>query len=126
LGNRAFYRALHGTAVFDCDTCWYWNWCCVTRQMLCTAVQVLTVCLIPHTRPEYRTWNEMVFCVFFVVHLAECPFRRSAHTLCLCVLCGSENKQPLFSYTALNYCLLYSKQRGFTARYELNLQLTQM
>jgi len=25
----------------------------------------------------------------------------SAHTLYLCVLCGSENKQPLFPYTAL-------------------------
>jgi len=26
---------------------------------------------------------------------------RYAHTLCLCVLCGSENKQPLFPYTTL-------------------------
>ena len=26
---------------------------------------------------------------------------RSAHTVCLCVLCGSENKQRLFPYTAL-------------------------
>jgi hypothetical protein len=26
---------------------------------------------------------------------------RSAHTVYLCVLCGSENKQPLFPYTAL-------------------------
>jgi hypothetical protein len=26
---------------------------------------------------------------------------RSAHTVCLCVLCGSENKQQLFPYTAL-------------------------
>ena len=26
---------------------------------------------------------------------------RSAHTLYLCVLCGSENKQRLFPYTAL-------------------------
>jgi hypothetical protein len=28
--------------------------------------------------------------------------RRSAHTVYLCVLCGSENKQRLFPYTALN------------------------
>ena len=28
-------------------------------------------------------------------------FPRSAHTLYLCVLCGSQNKQPLFPYTAL-------------------------
>ena len=27
---------------------------------------------------------------------------RSAHTVYLCVLCGSENKQRLFPYTALN------------------------
>jgi hypothetical protein len=26
---------------------------------------------------------------------------RSAHTVCLCVLCGSQNKQRLFLYTAL-------------------------
>ena len=26
---------------------------------------------------------------------------RPAHTVCLCVLCGSENKQRLFPYTAL-------------------------
>jgi len=26
---------------------------------------------------------------------------RSAHTVCLCVLCGSENKQRLFPYTTL-------------------------
>jgi len=26
---------------------------------------------------------------------------RSAHTVYLCVLCGSENKQPLFPYTTL-------------------------
>ena len=26
---------------------------------------------------------------------------RSAHTVCLCVLCGSQNKQRLFPYTAL-------------------------
>jgi hypothetical protein len=29
------------------------------------------------------------------------PILRSAHTVCLCVLCGSENKQRLFPYTAL-------------------------
>jgi hypothetical protein len=28
-------------------------------------------------------------------------FLRSSHPVCLCVLCGSENKQQLFPYTAL-------------------------
>jgi hypothetical protein len=36
---------------------------------------------------------------------------RSAHTVYLCVLCGSQNKQPLFPYTALTDSV-------FTARYE--------
>jgi hypothetical protein len=30
---------------------------------------------------------------------------RSAHTVYLCVLCGSENKQRLFRYTALTDCV---------------------
>jgi len=31
---------------------------------------------------------------------------RSAHTVYLCVLCGSENKQRLFPYTALTVWFL--------------------
>jgi len=31
----------------------------------------------------------------------ELKFIRSAHTLYLCVLCGSQNKQPLFPCTIL-------------------------
>ena len=31
---------------------------------------------------------------------------RSAHTVYLCVLCGSQNKQPLFPYTTLTDCFL--------------------
>jgi len=31
---------------------------------------------------------------------------RSAHTVHLCVLCGSQNKQRLFPYTALTYRFL--------------------
>jgi len=34
-----------------------------------------------------------------VFNIQEIP--RPAHTVCLCVLCGSENKQRLFHYTAL-------------------------
>ena len=72
---------------------------------------------------------------------------RSAHTVYLCVLCGSENKQGLFPYTALTDwsfynqcrdCLLRSTSRifksdgysfvlkglidWFPVRYELNFQ----
>jgi len=38
-----------------------------------------------------------------VLHSAILP---SAHTAYLCVLCGSENKQRLFPYTALTDCFL--------------------
>jgi hypothetical protein len=31
---------------------------------------------------------------------------RSAHTVYLCVLCGSENKQRLFPYTTLTDCFI--------------------
>jgi len=32
---------------------------------------------------------------------------RSAHTVCLCILCGSQNKQRLFPYTALTDWFLW-------------------
>jgi len=34
---------------------------------------------------------------------------RSAHTVYLCVLYGSQNKQRLFSYTALTDCFFYNR-----------------
>jgi len=40
---------------------------------------------------------------------------RSAHTVYLCVLCGSQNKQRLFPYTALT--------GWFTARYGLGIYI---
>jgi hypothetical protein len=49
--------------------------------------------------------------VFYQVNFLSCFWKfmqlgvkiilRSAHTVYLCVLCGSENKQRLFPYTAL-------------------------
>ena len=46
---------------------------------------------------------------------------RSAHILYLCVLCGSQNKQRLFPYTALTGRVLRPIRNVFTARYGLNL-----
>ena len=43
--------------------------------------------------------------------------------LYLCVLCGSQNKQPLFPYTTLTG--FYNRDRVFTARYGLNLYIIQ-
>ena len=46
--------------------------------------------------------SKMETVVGFGASRSNCePFVRSAHTLYLCVLCGSENKQRLFPYTAL-------------------------
>jgi len=41
--------------------------------------------------------------------------------VCLCVLCGSENKERLFPYTALTDWFVYQRRSVFTARYELNV-----
>ena len=45
---------------------------------------------------------------------------RSAHTVYLCVLCGSDNKHRLFHCTALTGWFLYLRRSMFTARYVLN------
>jgi hypothetical protein len=37
----------------------------------------------------------------------------------LCVVCGSENKQPLFHYAALNDWFVEPRRSVFTARYGL-------
>jgi hypothetical protein len=44
---------------------------------------------------------------------------RSAHTVYLCVLCGSENKQRLFYFTALTDWFLgaFAKLRNATVRF---------
>jgi len=48
---------------------------------------------------------------------------RSTHTVYLCVLCGSENKQRLSPYTALNDLFLSPRRTKFTSRYGLSLQI---
>ena len=47
----------------------------------------------------FITDTECVYCAIRTGSL--CIILRSAHTVYLCVLCGSENKQRLFPYTAL-------------------------
>jgi hypothetical protein len=46
---------------------------------------------------------------------------RSAHTVYLCFLYGSRNKQHLFLHAALTVWFLQLRRRVFTARYEVNL-----
>jgi hypothetical protein len=47
----------------------------------------------------FVTETESVYCAVRTGYLNV--ILRSAHSLYLCVLCGSENKPPLFPYTAL-------------------------
>jgi hypothetical protein len=54
-------------------------------------------------------------------HVKHSAIVRSAHTVCLCVLCGSQNKQRLFPYTALTDWFLQPRRSVFTARYEMYL-----
>ena len=61
---------------------------------------------------------------YFIYHqLKYSEILCSAHTVYLCVLCGSQNKQRLFLYTALTYLFLKPKQRVFTARYGMDLYI---
>jgi len=71
-------------------------------------------CMDPKTNRDYFSYgiNWLVFiteteCVYCAVRTGYVNVirvnlsLRSAHTVCLCVLCRSENKQRLFPYTAL-------------------------
>ena len=69
--------------------------------------------------PVFKTEAESIFCVVRPGSLNI--FRRSAHTVYLCVLRGSQNKQRLFLYTTLTYRFLKLRQRVLIARYELGL-----
>ena len=61
---------------------------------------------------------------FVYNQLQHSAILRSAHTVYLCVLCGSENKQRLFPCTALTDWFLQPRRRVFTARYELEPYVT--
>ena len=73
------------------------------------------------------TINWLVFktetgCVYCAVRTGSLYIiLRSAHTVYLCVLCGSQNKQRLFSYSALTVWFLKPRRSLFTARYGLNI-----
>ena len=69
------------------------------------------------------TETECVYCAVRTESLYT--ILRSAHTVYLCVLCGSENKQRLFLYTALTgwFVRVLPRQRVFTARYGLSLYI---
>jgi len=103
---------------------------------VCTASLTFNNCTFcPHTvfMCFMWIWEQTAIISLYIIDWlvfiteTECLLRgtfyilRSAHTVCLCVLCGSENKQPLFHCTALTDWFLWPRRSVFTARYGLNL-----
>ena len=64
------------------------------------------------------TETECVYCAVWTGSLYI--ILRSAHTVYLCVLCGSENKQRLFPYTTLTDRFLQPRGAVFTNAYNPN------
>ena len=60
-----------------------------------SAVAVTLTVAVDTRKPSTAQW------LIYVPPVYHSTILRSAHTVCLCVLCGSENKQQLFPYTAL-------------------------
>jgi hypothetical protein len=73
------------------------------RNMIeeCVASESMDYSLKPTGHQTYRQFNIHKFYIL--------------PTQCIYVLCGSENKQPLFSYTALTDWFVYPRERVFTA-----------
>ena len=64
--------------------------------------------LFPYTALTDWFYNRDAVCLLrgtdwvFIYNSGLNKIPRSAHTVYFCVLCGSQNKQQLFPYTALN------------------------
>jgi hypothetical protein len=69
------------------------------------------------TLPSKAHWS------LYVPPVWHSTILRSAHTVYLWVLCGSENKQRLFPYTTLTDWFLQPRRCVFTARYGLSLYI---
>jgi len=67
---------------------------------VCISEQTAIISLHSINWLVFITETECVYCAVRTGSIYT--ILRSAHTVYLCVLCGSENKQPLFPYTALN------------------------
>jgi hypothetical protein len=61
-------------------------------------------------------------CLLYVPPGLTFTILRSAHTVYLCVLCRSENKQRLFPNTALT-CFLKPGRNVFTSQYKLDIEV---
>ena len=113
---------------------------CVPHSGHCMYRTVVTICTtqrslyVPHIgRYMYRTL--VAICTaqwsLYVPHTGHYMYRQfNIHQLYvlptqlyLCVLCGSQNKQPLFPYTTLTDWFVKQRQCVFTARYGLDLYI---
>ena len=79
--------------------------------------QTVIISLYNYNGLVFITETECVYCAVRTGSLYI--ILRSAHTVYLCVLCGSENKQRLFPYTALTDWFLgtFAKLRKATASF---------
>jgi len=65
--------------------------------------------------------TEIIVAIFLSILRTSLKIPRSAHPVNLYDLCGSQNKQLLFPYTALTDWFLQPRRSVFTARYGLDL-----
>ena len=96
-----------------------------TERFIVSLVVFLSACQLPPPPPGWNncSWYLLTLCGPVVtICTASLTFTilRSVHTLYLCVLCGSENKQRLLPYTTLTFynwevvCLLRGTDWVFT------------
>jgi len=91
---------------------------CLLRGTDCMLIKILRsahtvyLCVLCGSENKQRLFHYTALTDWFFITETECVYcavrtgslyiiLRSAHTVYLCVLCGSENKQRLFPYTAL-------------------------
>ena len=88
--------------------------CVFCVLVLFRVLLLLLCCLFPIFVQVYRVEIKLqeinIISIFFSSH-------------CICVLCGSQNKQPLFPYTTLTDWFLKQRRSVFTARYGLGVYI---
>jgi hypothetical protein len=91
-------------------------WVCIYVFCVWISEQTAIISLYSINWLVFITETECVYCAVRTGYLNA--VLRSAHTVYLCVLCGSENKQRLFPYTALTDWFSKQRRSVYTARYK--------
>jgi hypothetical protein len=97
----------------------------------CTAPDTIEKHPLPRSLSKSFFNNLKPSGLFAYRQVEQSTILRSAHTMYLCVLCGSENKQPLFPYTALTDwvfitetdCVYCAVRTGFLNKIQVNFLL---